>query len=53
MRVYLIDKNTNEIIKEYNNVIEYNEDYILYQAGKGRGKLYAGENEYFTNIKPE
>lgn len=53
MRVYLIDKNTNEIIKEYNNVIEYTEDYILYQAGKGRGKLYAGENEYFTNIKPE
>lgn len=53
MKVYLINKETNEIINEFNNVIEHTDSYVLYKAGKGMAKLYVGENEYFTKTKPE
>lgn len=51
MTVYLIKAyNTYEI---YNNVIEWSREYVIYQAGKGRAKIYAGKNEYFTDVQPE
>ena len=51
--VYLVNKETNEVINTFNNVIEWDEQSVLYQAGKGRGKIYAGENEYFTDREPK
>lgn len=53
MKIYLINKETNEIINEYNNVVEYTDYYIMYKAGKGISKIYVGENEYFTNTTKE
>lgn len=49
MTVYLIKQDTYEI---FNSVIEWTKDYIVYKAGRGTAKIYAGENEYFTNEKP-
>lgn len=49
MKIYLIKENGYET---YNNVIEWTNAYVVYQAGRGRGKIYAGEGEYFTNIEP-
>jgi hypothetical protein len=51
MTIYLIKEDNS--YETYNNVIEWTKDYALYQAGRGRGKIYAGENEYFTDVKPE
>lgn len=51
--VYLVNKETNEVINEFTDVIEWDEQSVLYRAGKGRGKIYASENEYFTDTKPE
>ncbi len=50
MTIYLIKENSYET---YNNVIEWSSDYVIYQAGKGKAKIYAGENEYFTDVQPD
>lgn len=49
MTIYLIKQDTYETFK---NVIEWTSNYIVYKAGKGTAKIYAGENEYFTNTAP-
>lgn len=51
MTVYLIKE--NQTFDTYNNVIEWKVNYIIYTAGKGKAKIYAGEGEFFTNIKPK
>lgn len=51
MIIYLIKE--DKTYETYNNVIEWSSDYVIYQAGKGKAKIYAGENEYFTNVQPE
>ena len=51
--IYLINKETNEVVNTFANVLEWDERSVLYQAGKGRGKTYANENEYFTDKEPE
>ena len=51
MIVYLIKE--DKTYETYNNVIEWNKDYVLYQAGRGRCKIYAVENEYFTDEMPK
>ena len=50
MTIYLIkEDNTYET---YNNVLEWTSEYVAYQAGKGKAKIYAGEGDYFTDKKP-
>ena len=49
MTIYLIKQDTYET---FENVIEWTSNYIVYKAGRGTAKIYAGENEYFTNTAP-
>lgn len=50
MMVYLIDKNTNEIIQTFENVQEWNEEYVVYDNSGFIGKTYCDpEAEYFTD----
>lgn len=51
MTIYLIKE--DKTYETYNNVIEWSSKYVVYQAGKGKAKIYAGENEYFTDVQPE
>lgn len=48
MIVYLINADTNEVINEYKNVIHWGYNFVEYNNGSGRCKLYCNENEYFT-----
>ena len=48
MKIYQINKETNEVIKEYSNVIRWGYNFIEYNDD-GRCKIYCGENEYFTD----
>jgi hypothetical protein len=50
MTIYLIKKDNQT--EEFNNVIEWNEKYCVYKAGKGICKIYASEDEYFTDVEP-
>lgn len=50
MTIYLIKKDNN--YETFENVIEWTSNYIVYKAGRGIAKIYAGENEYFTNEEP-
>lgn len=51
MKIYLIRKDNQ--VEEFNNVIEWDEKYCVYKAGKGICKIYAGEDEYFTDVEPK
>lgn len=51
MKVYLLNKETNETINEYNNIITWGDNFVEYNNG-GRCKIYCNENEYFTDIDP-
>jgi hypothetical protein len=51
--IYLVNKETNEVINVFTDVIEWDEQSVLYRAGKGIGKIYAIEYEYFTDKEPE
>ena len=53
MIVYLINKETNEIINEYKNVISWGYNFVEFNNG-GRCKIYCNsETEYFTDEKLE
>ena len=51
MKVCLLNKETNETINEYNNIITWGDNFVEYNNG-GRCKIYCNENEYFTDIDP-
>jgi hypothetical protein len=51
--IYLIDKETNEVVREFHNVLEWDDHSVLYQAGKGRGRVFASDSEYLTDRAPE
>ena len=53
MTIYLKNKETNEVINTYTNVIRWSVDFVEYDNG-GRGKIYCNtEIEYFTDETPE
>jgi len=51
MTIYLIRE--DKTYETFDNVIEWNINYVIYQAGRGRCKIYAVGNEYFTDVLPE
>ena len=52
MTIYLIKKESGELIATYNNVTRWAEDFVEYNNG-GRAKSYCDvEKEYFTDIEP-
>lgn len=51
MEIYLIKKDKS--YEKFTDVIEWSKEYIVYKAGRGVAKFYAGDNEYFTDQNPE
>jgi hypothetical protein len=51
MKIYLMDKETNEIIQTFDNVIEWSSDFVEYNNSGYRAKMYCSDNEYFTDIE--
>lgn len=49
MKIYLINNETNDVIREFNNVINWSYNFVEYNNG-GRAKIYCDtETEYFTD----
>ena len=48
MIVYLKDKETQKVIQQYTNIISWANNYVEFNNGNNRCKLYCNENEYFT-----
>lgn len=51
--VYLINKETEEVINEYKEVISWGYNFVEFLNNGQRGKIYCGKNEYFTDQKSE
>ena len=50
MTIYLKNKETNEVINTYTNVIRWSVDFVEYSTNGYRGKTYCNtETEYFTD----
>ena len=49
MTIYLINSETNETIQTFDNVIKWGFNFVEYENNGLRGKIYCGENEYFTD----
>lgn len=49
MIVYLIDNKTISVIQEFNNIINWGYNFVEYYNNGYRAKMYARENEYFTD----
>ena len=49
--IYLINKETNEVIQTFEDVIEWGENFVEYNNGGYRAKMYCSENEYFTDVE--
>ena len=51
MVVYLKNKETNEILQTFENVIEWGYNFVEYRNQNNyRTKTYCDESEYFTDI---
>lgn len=51
MTIYLINKETNELIQTFNNVISWTYNSVTYLNSGYRAKMYCGEDEYFTDVE--
>lgn len=50
MTIYLINKETGEIINTYTNVIRWGKNFVELMNGKYRNKFYCSpETEYFSD----
>ena len=50
MKIYLINKETNEVLNTYENVISWDSTYVEFRNGKYRSKHYCNvEIEYYTD----
>ena len=53
MKVYLIDRNTNEAVQEFSNVLSFGINYVEYLNNGCRGKIYCDtESEYISDTIP-
>lgn len=52
MKVYLVKKETEEVLQEFNNVINWGYNFVEYNNGC-RCKIYCNEDEYFTDKSVE
>lgn len=51
MKIYLKSLETNEILQEFDNVIAWGVDFVEYNNGGGRAKIYCDiEKEYFSDV---
>lgn len=50
--IYLINKETNEVIGTFNEVQHWDYNYVEYLNGGYRAKMYCSDNEYFSDKEP-
>ena len=50
--IYLINKETNEIIRTFDEVQHWDFNFVEYLNGGYRAKMYCNENEYFSDKEP-
>lgn len=51
MEVYLINKETKEVVDTFRNVTKWNYNYVEYLNNGNKGKSYCNEEiEYFSDI---
>lgn len=53
MKVYLINRETNKTIREFDNVISWTYNSVTYLNGGYKAKMYCNEDEYFTDEEAE
>ena len=49
MTIYLINSETNEVIQTFDKVEKWGSNFVEFDNNGYRGKIYCGENEYFTD----
>lgn len=49
MVIFLKNKETNELIRTYNNVVSWSTRFIEKLSGGYRSKIYCSDNQYFDN----
>ena len=49
MTIYLINSETNETIQTFEDVTSWDCNFVEYNNGGYRAKMYCSENEYFTD----
>lgn len=49
MKIYLINKETNETIQTFENVQHWDYNFVEFLNGGYPAKIYCGEDEYFTD----
>lgn len=50
--IYLVDKITNEVVRTFDNVIDWGINFVEYLTNGKRGKVYCNEEQYFTDKDP-
>lgn len=50
--IYLINKETNEIIQTFDEVQYWDYNFVEYTNDGYRAKMYCSENEYFSDKEP-
>ena len=53
MIVYLINKETKEVVQTIENAVEYDENFVITETNGHKGKFYCDENEKFTEVANE
>lgn len=51
MKIYLINKETNEVLQKFDNVISWTDNSVTYLNGGYKAKMYCDEDEYFTDVE--
>ena len=51
--IYLINAETNETIQTFEKVEKWGYNFVEYDNGGYRAKMYCNENEYFSDKEPE
>lgn len=51
--IYLINAETNEVIRTFEKVEKWGANFVEYDNGGHRAKMYCSENEYFTDKEVE
>lgn len=54
MKIYLLNKQTNDVVQEFDDVLNVGHNYVEYLNGGCRGRIYCDEEtEYFSKNLPE
>lgn len=50
--IYKINKETQEVLQQYTNVVSWSAGFVEYTSGSIRIKEYCNDNEIFVDVLP-